>query len=119
MMVVDSSALLCLLLGEPESERVVDALENSPRTLISAPTFLEASIVAEARLGPRGVLNLQAAMRAAEIDVVAFTAEQAHVAAEAWRRLRARATPREPQLRRLHVLRRGHHPSGTTAVRRG
>ena len=86
MMVVDSSALLCLLLGEPESERVADALENSPRTLISAPTFLEASIVAEARLGPRGVLNLQAAMRAAEIDVVAFTAEQAHVAAEAWRR---------------------------------
>lgn len=86
MMIVDSSALLCLLLGEPESERVADSLENSARTLIAAPTLLEASIVAEARLGPRGVLNLQGAMRAAGIDVVAFTAEEAQVAAEAWRR---------------------------------
>jgi len=50
------------------------------------PTLLAASIVAEARLGPRGVLNLQAALRAAGIDVVAFTAEEVQVAAEAWRR---------------------------------
>jgi len=86
VIVVDSSALLCLLLGEAEAGRVADTLENSPRTLIAAPTLLEASIVAEARLGPHGVLNLQAAMHAADIAVVAFDAEQAQLAAEAWRR---------------------------------
>lgn len=86
MIVVDSSALLCLLLGEPESERVAGSLEQSPRTLIAAPTLLEASIVAEARLGPRGVLNLQAVLRAAGIEVTAFTAEEAQEATEAWRR---------------------------------
>lgn len=84
MIVVDSSALLCLLLGETEAERVADALENSPRTVVAAPTLLEASIVAEARLGPRGLLNLQAALHAAGIEVVAFTAEEAQLAVEAW-----------------------------------
>lgn len=86
MIVVDSSALLCLLLGEPESERIAVSLENSPKALIAAPTLLEASIVAEARLGPRGVLNLQAVMRAAGIEVAGFTADEAQMAAEAWRR---------------------------------
>ena len=85
-MVVDSSALLCLLLDEPQAERVAESLEASSRTLVAAPTLLEASIVAEARLGPRGVLNLQAALRTAGIEVVPFTAEDAQVAAEAWRR---------------------------------
>jgi ribonuclease VapC len=86
MIVVDSSALLCLLLGESEAERVAGSLADSARTLIAAPTLLETSIVAEARLGPRGVLNLQETLRAAQIDVVTFTAEEAQVAAEAWRR---------------------------------
>ena len=85
-MVVDSSALLCLLLDEPQAVRVAEALEASSRTLVAAPTLLEASIVAEARLGPRGVLNLQAALRTAGIEVVPFAAEDAQVAAEAWRR---------------------------------
>jgi len=86
MIVVDSSALLCLLLGEAEAERVAGCLADSARTLIAAPTLLETSIVAEARLGPRGVLNLQETLRAAQIDVVTFSAEEAQVAAEAWRR---------------------------------
>jgi ribonuclease VapC len=110
MIVVDSSALLCVLLGEPESERVADCLDNSPRVLIGAPTLVEATIVAEARLGSRGVLNLQSAIRIAGIDVVEFTPEDADVATEAWRRFGRGRHPAN--------LNFGHCMSYATAVTR-
>lgn len=48
-MVVDTSALMAVLLGEPEGERCIKALEVQASVLISAGTLAEALIVAGRR----------------------------------------------------------------------
>ena len=83
---VDSSALLCVLLGEADSERVAEALDQSLSTIISAPVLLEARIVTEARLGPLGVANLDLLLSTASIKVVPFSEPEAQAAMAAWRR---------------------------------
>lgn len=53
MIAVDTSALMALLLGEPEADACAEALETSGQLLISAGTVAEALIVAGRRnLGP-------------------------------------------------------------------
>ncbi len=49
MIVVDTSALLAILLREPTSDRYKERLENSERVLISAGTLSEALLVAQHR----------------------------------------------------------------------
>jgi ribonuclease VapC len=85
-MIVDSSALIALLLGEPDSLTFLNALSNPNRKLISAFTFLETSIVIEARKGPEGTKALAELMACTNIEQVAFDASQAEVALDAWRR---------------------------------
>ena len=48
-MVVDTSALLAILLGEPDAERCIAALEAQSQVMISAGTLAEAMIVAGRR----------------------------------------------------------------------
>ena len=52
-LVVDTSALIALLLDEPQAEAIGLALADSSPVVIIAPTLVEAMIVAEARLAPR------------------------------------------------------------------
>ena len=49
MIAVDTSALMAILLGEPEAAACTDALAANDRLLISAATVAEALIVAERR----------------------------------------------------------------------
>lgn len=49
MIVVDTSALMAILLNEPEASYLSDRLANSPRLLICAGTLAEALIVAQRR----------------------------------------------------------------------
>lgn len=49
MIVVDTSALMAVLLGEPESERCIEVLEAEREVVISAGTLAEAMIVADRR----------------------------------------------------------------------
>lgn len=52
-MVVDTSALMAILLGEPEADRCIAALERGGDQLLSAGTMAEALIVAGRRnIGP-------------------------------------------------------------------
>jgi ribonuclease VapC len=84
-MVVDSSALVALLLGEPEGAEIAEAFEASGPAVISAATLVEATIVVESRLGADGVPRLGQVLRAAEVETVAVDAGQARAAADAWR----------------------------------
>ena len=52
-MVVDTSALVAVLLGEPERDTFIDPLVEAHHPLISAATLLEASIVIAAKTGSR------------------------------------------------------------------
>jgi len=48
-MVIDTSAIIAILFGEPENDRIAIAIANSTKRLISAFTALECGIVIEAK----------------------------------------------------------------------
>jgi ribonuclease VapC len=54
-MILDSSAVLAIVLGEPGFKVFVDAIAEAPNCRISAAAFVEASIVAESRIGDQGI----------------------------------------------------------------
>lgn len=49
MIVIDSSAILSIILGEPEAENCLRAVENADDIYMSAVTFSEVLIVARSR----------------------------------------------------------------------
>lgn len=85
-MVIDTSAVIAILLGEPEAESFMEAIESDPRRLISAGSALEAALVIEARKGPAGGRELDLLLHKARIEVVPFTGEHFEIARDAWRR---------------------------------
>ena len=68
-MIVDTSALLAVLLGEAEADEFSDLMLNSDSCLMSAVSFVEASIIAETSGGDGGVRQLDAFLRTAGITV--------------------------------------------------
>jgi ribonuclease VapC len=58
LVVADTSALIAILLGEPERDRFVNLLAEADDPLISAATLVEASIVMLAKTGTDGVGDL-------------------------------------------------------------
>jgi len=84
--VVDTSALIAVLLGEPERDRFVDLLAEADDPLISAATLVEASIVMLAKTGPDGVGDLDDLLAAAAVRCVAVDATQAQIAGDAFER---------------------------------
>ena len=85
-MVLDTSALVALLLDEPEAEDFRAAVEEDTARLVSAATLLETALVIEARKGEPGGRELDALIHKAEIVVVAVDAEHVSEARRAYRR---------------------------------
>lgn len=85
-MVIDTSAILAILLGEPDAETYARAIASDPRRLMSAFSALEAGIVVEARKGESGARELDLLMHRAGIEIVSLTEDQFEIARQAWRR---------------------------------
>jgi ribonuclease VapC len=85
-MVLDTSALLALLLDEPEAEGFRAAVEEDTTRLVSAATLLETALVIEARKGERGGHELDTLIQKAEVLVVPVDAEHVSEARRAYRR---------------------------------
>ncbi len=83
-MVVDTSALVAVLLGEPERDAFIDVLVEAHDPLISTGTLLEASIVMLAKTGPDGVSDLDALLAAIAVRPVAVDAAQVSLARDAF-----------------------------------
>lgn len=82
MIVVDTSALLAIVLNEPEAEAIMAALEVEDRLLISAGTIAEALIVG----GRRGVGEEVAELiDGLGLEVVGVTSASARRISEAYR----------------------------------
>ncbi len=58
MIVVDTSALIAIVFGEPERDIFADLVLASDKVLIATPTLLETRLVVHGRMGERGVLLL-------------------------------------------------------------
>lgn len=83
MIAVDTSALMAVLLGEPEAKVCMDVLASEADVLISAGTLAEALIVADRRSVAAGMRSLIEGLR---FRVVPVTAASAHRVADAYRR---------------------------------
>jgi len=83
-MVIDTSALLAILQREPDHRRFSEAIEEAEQRVMSTATFVEISIVIEARHGADGLRDLDLLLAKAEIDLVPVDAEQAHAARRAF-----------------------------------
>src|SRR6516162_1340072 len=85
-MVIDSSAIIAVLLDEANAADIARAIEASSQRLLSAANLLEASIVIESRKGEAGGRELDLLIYRAAIEIVAVDQDQAELARIAWRR---------------------------------
>ena len=85
-MIVDSSAVLAVIFGEPDAVRYSDALAEAEACRMAAPVWFEAAMVVEGRGGLAAAQRLDDFMAAAGMEIVPFTADQARLAQQAWRR---------------------------------
>jgi ribonuclease VapC len=94
-MVIDTSALIAILLGEPDAKVFSEAIANAPKKLVSAFSALETSIVIESKKGEPGGRELDLLLHKARIEIVPINDEQFELARQAWR-----------------DFGKGHHPVG-------
>src|SRR5690348_9480208 len=85
-MVIDTSAVIACLLGEPESAAFAGAIADDPIRLISAVGFVEAFFVVLGRKGRIGLRHLRSFLDDGGIELVVVDERQAEAAVEAFRR---------------------------------
>ena len=85
-LVVDTSAAVAVILGEPGSDVLAARLEEALARLMSAAIRVELGIVIEARLGPAGQDVVERFLRDATVDIVPVDADLASRAMSGWRR---------------------------------
>ena len=85
-MIVDTSAVLAILLDEPDADRYARAIAAAPRCRMSVAGFLEVAIVLESRAGSEAAHELDRFLERAAIELAPVTADHAQAARRAWRR---------------------------------
>ena len=81
---IDASALLAILLAEPEAEEFSRSVASNPKRLVSALSALEAAIVIHARKGPAGLRELDLLVHSAGATITSFDADQVLLARSAY-----------------------------------
>jgi ribonuclease VapC len=84
-MILDSSSLIAILANEPDAELYVQAISRAPRCRISAGTFIELSIVMTCQFPMEVQQQCDALFRRVGVEIEPVTAEQAHLARQAFR----------------------------------
>ncbi len=84
-MIVDSSALIALLLGERDAPRVAVALSREPTLRMSAATRFETSLVIDRKGAPQARRELDALLRDFDVTIEPFTDQHAAIARLAYR----------------------------------
>jgi ribonuclease VapC len=85
-MVIDTSALVAILQNEPERRVYIEAIEGADSRLMSVATFVEISIVIEARYGAEGLRDLDSFTNRAGIELVPVDPAQGEMARAAFSR---------------------------------
>ena len=94
-MILDSSALVAILAGEPDAELYIQAISRAPRCRMSAGNFIELSIVVESQFPVEVLRQCDALFRRVGIIIEPVTVEHAHLARQAF-----------------HDFGKGRHPAG-------
>jgi ribonuclease VapC len=85
-MVIDTSAILAVLQGEPERRRYLEAIEGADSARMSVASFVEVSIVIESRYGSEGIRDLDVFISRAGIELMPVDATQGQIARSAFSR---------------------------------
>jgi ribonuclease VapC len=85
-MLIDTSALVAILLGEPDAERFAHALADAPVRLLSAVSRVELSRAIEGCKGETGRADVEFLLRDGGFDIVSVTPQQAEIVVDAFRR---------------------------------
>lgn len=83
-MIIDASALLAVLLDEPERPSFEAAIARDPFPRLSAASYLETGIVVDSRRDPIRSRYLDSFLASAEVAIEPVTAEQAAIARKAY-----------------------------------
>jgi ribonuclease VapC len=79
-MVIDTSALLAILLAEPEAESMVRVITATDERIVGAPTLVEASAVMVTKKGPGGDVVLEALLRHLDVETATLSDSAAAMA---------------------------------------
>lgn len=84
-MIVDTSAIVAILRGEPEAEQFASRMIASGGVAVSAANYLESGIVIDRERDPVASTGLDALIRELAIEIAPVTAGQAYLARQAYR----------------------------------
>lgn len=82
-MIVDTSAVVALLLGGPEADAISDKLHRE-NAVMSAVTLVELGAVVGGKLPPQQRRRVDALLDVWQVDIVPFTPSQARIARDAY-----------------------------------
>jgi ribonuclease VapC len=83
-MILDASAVLAVIFGEPGFEVFVRAIAEAESCSISAATFVETTMVAESRGGDTAVRQSDGFFRNAKVTIEPVSVDQAYLACQAF-----------------------------------
>jgi len=84
-MIVDTSALVAVVRGEPERQRFLEIMNDAPRLAISAANLVEVGIVVDSIRSPVQSNRLDATLGTLGFTVEPVTERQARIARQAYR----------------------------------
>lgn len=84
-MIIDTSAVLAILLGEPEREKYLEAILQSDQSFISAVTYVELSIICMSKGDALSVRLAEQFLKKVNIETAPVSVQQAVIAKEAYR----------------------------------
>lgn len=85
-MIIDSSAIVAILLQEAKHEWLLEKLNTATAIGIGAPTAVETGIVLTARLGPLGKSLLARFIQESELTIIPFEHKHWPIAVDAFSR---------------------------------
>ncbi|MEO1297086.1 MAG: type II toxin-antitoxin system VapC family toxin [Cyanobacteria bacterium J06636_16] len=83
-MVIDSSALVAILLNEAEALRLIAAISEAEHRLVSSLSFFETSIVIGSRYQSAGLQQLDELIGNNDVILIPLTEEQSRIARQAY-----------------------------------
>jgi ribonuclease VapC len=83
-MVIDTSAIVAILQGEPQTERLERALISDPVRLVPASCLLEARMVLVSRRGEHILAEIDLWLAKMAADIIPVDAELVDLATQAW-----------------------------------
>lgn len=85
-MVIDSSAIVAIVFGEPEAERFAAAILAAPRRLIAVANWFEVMMVVEGRHGRDRANDARIFLEELKVSPIPMDFVQLHEAVDVWRR---------------------------------